>query len=402
MEEKNMEEKNMEVKTTIHDRIMTLPKWLTVVIVILIVAVFLGILQLGGLAVSQIPVELPGFTKDAMVELVAALVALGLLLLFGYGKIIKQTGEGFVKGFYIGAFLVGQIGMAMVAMLFTSLMLEDVAVEPFWNVLIYTFDMFLVGFAEEVFLRGIALNLLLDRFSKTRGGVWGAVLISSLIFGLAHFVNLLAGAGLESVCVQVIQAAVIGVILAAIYLRSNNIWITIILHALVDWASLMAMGIFGQGDLVDGLGQISRMNLISVPILLIPCFVLMRKNKLDEVVARLKGEPAYAGEYPQMAWMRQNQEGGMVAGISLAVSIIGLCFGIFGMGIGISVAGLLGSITSLKMKKQGNGVAIAALVISIVGICLAILMTFALGWFYYNSSSGELQELMKQMEQSAF
>lgn len=381
---------------------MKLPKWLTVVIVILVVAVFLGILQLGGLAVSQIPVELPGFTPDAMVELIASLAALGLLLLFGYGKILRQPGEGFVKGFYIGGFLVGQVGMAMVAMLFTSLMLEDVAVEPFWNVLIYTFDMFLVGFAEEVFLRGIALNLLLDRFSKTRGGVWGAVLISSLIFGLAHFVNLLAGAGLESVCVQVIQAAILGVILAAIYLRSNNIWITIILHALIDWASLMAMGVFGRGDLVDGIGQISRMNLISVPILLIPCFVLMRNNKLDEVAARLKGESAYAGEAPQMAWMRQIQEGGSVAGVSLAVSIIGLCFGIFGMGIGISVVGLLGSITSLKMKKQENGVAIAALVISIVGICLAVLMTFALGWFYHNTASGELQEMMKQMEQSAF
>lgn len=379
-----------------------MPKWLTVVVAVIVVAVFLGILQLGGLVVSLIPVEWSGFTADALVELIASLVALGLLFLLGYGKILRQTGEGFVKGFYIAAFLVGQIGFAMVAMLFTNLMVEHVALDSAWNIFVFTLDMFLVGFAEEVFLRGIVLNLLVDRFSKTRKGVMGAVLISSISFGLAHFVNLLAGVGLESVCVQVIQASILGVILAAIYLRSNNIWITIILHALTDWASLMGVGIFGQGDLVDGIGTISRYNLISVPILLIPCFVLLRKNKLDQVVSRLKGESMYQGMEPREVWMEQNREGGTVAGVCLAVSIIGLCFDIMGMGIGVSIVGLLGSLTSMKLKKEKNGVALAAMIISIVGICIALFMTAALGWFYYNTFNGEMKQMMEMMENAGF
>ncbi|MGN0341832.1 MAG: type II CAAX prenyl endopeptidase Rce1 family protein [Roseburia sp.] len=384
------------------EKIMKLPKWLTVVVVIVCVAVFLGILQLGGLAMSLIPGNLPGFTEDAVVELLVSLVGIALLFVLGYGNVLRQTGEGFVKGFYIGGFNVGQIGVAMVAMLFTNLMMEVVTVEPVYNILIYTLDMFLVGFAEEIFLRGIALNVLVDRFSKTRKGVLGAVLISSVVFGLAHFVNLLAGANLESVCVQVIQAGILGVILAAIYLRSNNIWITIIIHALTDWASLMGSGVFGQGDMVDGISNISRMNLISVPILLIPCFVLLRRSKLDEVVNRLKGEPSNPGQTLEMAWLARNREAGTVAGVSLALSIIGLCFDLFGMGIGISVVGLLGSITSLRTKKQGNGVAIAAMVVSIVGICLAIFMTIALGWFYYTSFGENMQEMMEMMENATF
>lgn len=367
-----------------NQRIMRLPKWCVVGISILIVAFFLLMLYAGSWVLQVLPVVWTGYSMDMLGELLAALVGTLLLIWFGYGGILRQRGAGFVRGFYIGGFVVGQIGMAMIGMLYLQMMEDPVKVQSWWNIVIFAVTMFLVGYAEEVFLRGIVLNLLIQRFSKTGRGVLGAVLISSIIFGLAHFSNLAAGANLESVCVQVIEAVVLGIIFAAIYLRSNNIWVTIILHGLMDFASLQGSGIFDQGDLVDGISMLSRYNLIAVPFLLIPCFVLLRKRKLDEIVARVQGWKPIPGE----------GEAESTAAISLALGIIGCLTGFLGIGIGIAIDGLLGGITSLKLRGEKNGLAIAAVGISAVAIMIAVIMTLILCWVYYNMG-GELGQMME-------
>lgn len=116
-------------------------------------------------------------------------------------------------------------------------------------------------------MRGIVLNLFADRFSNTRRGVLAAIILSSVIFGAAHIPNVLSGVPLSSALIQALQATLLGVLFAAIYLRSGNLWICIIIHALVDFGGLMASGIFGNGDMTDMIGSLSVLNLVvTVPL----------------------------------------------------------------------------------------------------------------------------------------
>jgi membrane protease YdiL (CAAX protease family) len=67
-------------------------------------------------------------------------------------------------------------------------------------------------------------------------GVWAAVLISSLLFGLAHSTNLFLHFSGQPVLVglQILGAFTHGVGLAALRLRTNTLWPLILLHAFGD------------------------------------------------------------------------------------------------------------------------------------------------------------------------
>jgi membrane protease YdiL (CAAX protease family) len=67
-------------------------------------------------------------------------------------------------------------------------------------------------------------------------GVWTAVLLSSLLFGLAHSTNLFIRFSGNPVIVvlQIIGAFTFGIGMAALRLRTNTIWPLILLHAFGD------------------------------------------------------------------------------------------------------------------------------------------------------------------------
>lgn len=88
----------------------------------------------------------------------------------------------------------------------------------------------LVGLAEEYIFRGILLSLFLKLFHKN---VYGAVIASSVLFGALHLINLKA-LSIGYVSSQVLFAMAIGIIFATIYVKTNNLSIVIILHALRD------------------------------------------------------------------------------------------------------------------------------------------------------------------------
>ena len=86
----------------------------------------------------------------------------------------------------------------------------------------------LVAFVEEVAFRGLILRALEPR------GIWPAAVISSVLFGLMHAVNLLFGAELTQTLLQMGSAAALGFSFAAVALRTGTIWPLVVIHALVD------------------------------------------------------------------------------------------------------------------------------------------------------------------------
>lgn len=88
------------------------------------------------------------------------------------------------------------------------------------------------GFSEEILFRGFLLRALMNKSPKA------AVLVSSLLFGVLHLSNLLAGAGLMETLFQVIYASFFGLMCAMFVVRTGNILPCIICHALENVTSL--------------------------------------------------------------------------------------------------------------------------------------------------------------------
>jgi hypothetical protein len=87
----------------------------------------------------------------------------------------------------------------------------------------------LVAFVEETFFRGIVLRMLLPYGWVT------AWVLSSVVFGLGHAINLVVGHQTPfTTLVQVCFALAWGLFTAAAYARTGSIWPVFIFHALFD------------------------------------------------------------------------------------------------------------------------------------------------------------------------
>jgi len=93
----------------------------------------------------------------------------------------------------------------------------------------------LVGFVEETYFRGMILRALHTR------GPWQAVIISSLLFAIAHPLNLLVGANLAATLMQVAWAFALGMMYAALALRTQTILPLIVTHALTNFFGYLAV-----------------------------------------------------------------------------------------------------------------------------------------------------------------
>lgn len=98
------------------------------------------------------------------------------------------------------------------------------------------------GLFEEVLCRGLMLNLFLRQWGGTQRGVLVAVLTSGAYFGLAHLITVAVGRStLAAGAVQAVYAFFIGVLFAAIFIRTGSIWPGVALHALFNIAGSLRM-----------------------------------------------------------------------------------------------------------------------------------------------------------------
>lgn len=89
------------------------------------------------------------------------------------------------------------------------------------------------GLTEEILCRIIPLSLVM-RSPERKKLMLPSVAFTSIIFGLSHLVNIFSGADSVSTLFQVFYATGTGFLFGAIYIRTGNPWITVILHSLTD------------------------------------------------------------------------------------------------------------------------------------------------------------------------
>ncbi len=95
--------------------------------------------------------------------------------------------------------------------------------------------MLLLGFVEEGIFRGVLFYGLSTRLTP-----FFTVLVTALVFGAFHMVNVFVGAPVDASFFQSIHAFAMGFLYASLRLRLGAVWPLMILHALWD-ASLFVM-----------------------------------------------------------------------------------------------------------------------------------------------------------------
>lgn len=358
---------------------------------IVLICIGIGILQLLFLNLSSyvyhviIHPHLSGAYSDQMItEGISALFSLILLCFFGYSSILKEKGEGLTKGLYASSYYIAYISYHAIYSTYSCLMESQVSICGFGEILSFVSTMLLIGITEELLCRGIVLNLLLDRFSNTKRGIWSAIIIASSLFGLLHLPNIFAGASPKAVLMQAVSATAGGILFSAIYIRSNNIWIPILAHAAFDFMALIPSGIFGMSTIVEHLNNTSMLSLLKSSVEIIPALILLKPSKLDEVILRRQNNQTCTNE------VKAVHSGKTDAIISILFGATSIVLGFTGMFWGIGFIGILAGRLSKKQKPANNKLAQIGFILSLIGTIFGIVC--ATGFILSFSSMGHFDK----------
>lgn len=106
------------------------------------------------------------------------------------------------------------------------------------------------GITEEIVFRALPIAFMMRAYKFDEKKIPVAVLISSAVFGLFHFSNLLLGAPPIATTLQVLNAFAIGVFFGAVYARTGNILFCLLNHTLHDIFALMDEAAVEQNGLM--------------------------------------------------------------------------------------------------------------------------------------------------------
>ena len=109
------------------------------------------------------------------------------------------------------------------------------------------------GFGEEITFRGLGVA---NYMRKIQSGQQIKVIfwLSSVVFGLIHLTNLIAGGDTVSVIIQAVYAIGVGMLFGAVYLRTGNLWPTILAHWSVDFMEMIRVDLSDSGGIMTGMG----------------------------------------------------------------------------------------------------------------------------------------------------
>jgi uncharacterized protein len=141
-----------------------------------------------------------------------------------------------ILGFSLGAFVLSASGVALVAPEFVASLLRDISGNPVvpsngdvgLRLLTIATLVVVAPIVEEMFFRG----LLLQRWA-VKWGIRPAILVSSLLFGCLH--------------ANPVGLTMFGLVMAVIYIRSRQLWVTILAHSLNNSIAVLLSEVGGTG-----------------------------------------------------------------------------------------------------------------------------------------------------------
>ncbi|MDO5574348.1 MAG: CPBP family intramembrane metalloprotease [bacterium] len=185
---------------------------------------------------AMLALNLPLEDKNAWRDFSSAVIRI-LFSCFLVFCMKKSYGKNFSMGFTNERFKKSMlIGMPILFMALSNIpeyLLKGGTVKSGWMLALGILAGFAPGFYEEIVVRGTILSNMMIQWKDKKNVIYNSMIISSVIFGLVHLMNL-SHSSIPETLYQVAYACGIGFIFAAVYLRTRNIVAPIAYHALVD------------------------------------------------------------------------------------------------------------------------------------------------------------------------
>ncbi len=173
------------------------------------------------------------YGTELLLEIIYAALVLIVMLLFKNSYVFTAKKQKFFKSITLGF---PMLIIVLISLLGSLSSLDGFNFGNFVNLLLLTV---FIGIAEEFLCRGWLQNEFIERYGDTKKHIILSIMFSSLIFGLIHFSNMLAGQDLFTTIIQVIQATSAGLLLGSIYYKTKNIWAVIFLHGVYNFCLML-------------------------------------------------------------------------------------------------------------------------------------------------------------------
>ena len=166
-----------------------------------------------------------------------------LAIVFGTIGTLKHPMKGFIGSLLSGAWIliVAALGVCVTA---NTQFQAGGHLKGIPEIICYALLMLMVGYSEELLMRGTVTKLLIDRYGTKGKGMWISILGGSVIFGLWHVGNILYGQSVDATLQQVVATIMLGFILNAVYVKRGNLYGVMLLHAVLDFGVDCQFGIF--------------------------------------------------------------------------------------------------------------------------------------------------------------
>ena len=168
--------------------------------------------------------EIGQLYSNSAIKLTISLIFLAILWIFGWTKASGVTRFGAARVWpVIAIILVYHILVNLRFMTGNFTVVFPDSPLKIANLVYY----FPASLMEEVMFRGLTLLAMVFAWGRTKKGLVKAVILSSLLFGLIHLFNVVE-LPIEVVFLEVIVAAMLGFLWAAIWLATRSLWPAII------------------------------------------------------------------------------------------------------------------------------------------------------------------------------
>lgn len=215
----------------------------------------IALTAVGFLALFVVPSVpmLPLLLDQALQRFLLFALVAAFVALLGGGRALVPSVAGLRRALHEGRYPVllalGLCVLEVTALLRAAGAGEGASVSPSWAADLVATALLCagVGLYEEALFRVLLLGGLLSRHGGTRNGVVASVLVSSVAFGAAH-VALSASLDpitLAQMLLKTAQAAFIGLLLGAVYVRTHSLLGVVALHALGDFLLMAPLAVLG-------------------------------------------------------------------------------------------------------------------------------------------------------------
>jgi len=154
------------------------------------IAVFLIALWLPAILLAYFGpdffLENGDYVYQGTVECATSLIGIGFVALMGYGWIWNERGKSLAKGLLSSGYFIVISLYSLVVYIAQIMMMDEVELNPAWQMIVFVLTVLLIGLAEETFFRGVVANLFIDKYGDDPAGVWCATICSGMVFGLMH------------------------------------------------------------------------------------------------------------------------------------------------------------------------------------------------------------------------